>query len=226
MALARAADQLLVTPLLADKLQTAAEDIAAQLTSSALLPVCRRPRLLAWRPSLPHWVPRSFAVRPAQRARTLCGLRKAAPTPLEGGKRLLAAMLQSPRFLYRTELGTLDAESGLYVLGDYEVASELSYLLWQTAPDQALLDAAKKGELHGEQQMENAVERMLEDRRARPVLTAFVKDWLGLSAIMTVPKDTGSFPELTTEIRAALSREVDRFVDHVLFTGMARSRRS
>ena len=145
-------------------------------------------------------------------------LAKAAPTPLEGGQRLLAAMLQSPRFLYRAELGTLDTESGLYTLGDYEIASELSYLLWQTAPDQALLDAAKKGELHDQPQIESAVQRMLQDPRARPVLKAFIKDWLGLSAIATVPKDTGSFPELTPEIRAALSREVDRFVDHVLFT--------
>lgn len=215
----RAADQLLVTPLLADKLQAAAEDIARQVELERFAP-CMSAPTAACLETLAAELGTKLFRRPTSEDELApyLSLAKAAPTPLEGGQRLLAAMLQSPRFLYRTELGTLERESGLYVLGDYEVASELSYLLWQTAPDQVLLDAAEQGALHGEQQIASAVERMIKDPRARPVLRAFIKDWLGLSAIATVPKDTGSFPELNAEIRAALSREVDRFIDHVLFS--------
>ena len=215
----RTADQLLVTPLLADKLPAAAEDIATQADLKRFAPCMSAPGA-ACLETLATSLGSTLFRRPALKDELApyLNLAKAAPTPLEGGQRMLTAMLQSPRFLYRTELGTLDSKSGLYVLGDYEVASELSYLLWQTAPDQALLDAAEKGALHTDEQIRTAVERMLQDPRARPVLSAFIKDWLGLSAIATVPKDTGTFPELSAEIRGALSREVDRFVDHVLFT--------
>jgi hypothetical protein len=57
----------------------------------------------------------------------------------------------------------------------------------------------------------------LQSPRARPVVRAFVFEWLGLSAVTTVPKDTARFPELTAEVRLSLLREAERFVDHVMF---------
>jgi hypothetical protein len=215
----RAADELLVTPLLADKLQAAAEEIAAHADLARFAPCMSTPTTACLETLASALGPKLFR-RPITKAELApyVQLGNAAPTPLEGGQRILAAMLQSPRFLYRTELGTLDSESGLYLLGDYEVASELSYLLWQTTPDQVLLDAAEQGALHSAEDIEHAVQRMLQDPRSRPVLTAFIKDWLGLSAIATVPKDSGSFPELTAEVRSALALEAERFIDHVLFT--------
>jgi hypothetical protein len=61
------------------------------------------------------------------------------------------------------------------------------------------------------------VKRLLADPRARPTVRTFVKEWFGLSVISTVPKDSTTFPDLTDAVRAALEREVDRFVDHVVF---------
>jgi hypothetical protein len=60
---------------------------------------------------------------------------------------------------------------------------------------------------------------MLKSERARPVVRDFVFDWLGLTTIATVPKDTTRYPELTPEIRAAMVAEAERFVDHVMFDG-------
>ncbi|MFT3923896.1 MAG: DUF1592 domain-containing protein [Myxococcales bacterium] len=214
----RAADRLLVTPLLADKLQAAAEDIASQADLTRFAPCLSAPDAACLK-TLTEKLAAELFRRPVDDSALAPYLKlaQAAPTPAEGANRVLAAMLQSPRFLYRSELGALDDAGGLYVLDDYEVASELSYLLWQTSPDSTLREAARTGKLHTPGQITSAVDRMLTDARSRPVLRAFVKDWLGLAAIATVPKDNASFPELNQDLRTALSREVDRFVDHVLF---------
>ena len=55
----------------------------------------------------------------------------------EGMRWVLTALLQSPHFLYRSELG-VHQEEGHYTLNGYEIASELSYLLWGTMPDEEL----------------------------------------------------------------------------------------
>ena len=59
----------------------------------------------------------------------------------------LAAILQSPNFLFRIELGEDDPESGERRFSDYEMASRLSFFLWNTIPDETLMIAAEQGEL-------------------------------------------------------------------------------
>ncbi|HET8937850.1 MAG TPA: DUF1592 domain-containing protein [Polyangiales bacterium] len=215
-----AADALLMTPLLADKLQSAAEDIAntaelarlAPCASSAADDNCLREVVTRFgmrafrRPLAPTEVDTYFMLGKSAGA-------------FEGGARLVVnAMLQSPNFLYRSELGKPSASApGVFELDDYEVASELSYLLWQSMPDEALFQAAERGELRDLAQRQAQVERMLKADRARPVVRKFVFDWLGLSTIATVPKDTTRYPELTAEIRAAMEKEAERFVDNVMF---------
>jgi hypothetical protein len=142
----------------------------------------------------------------------------ATEADFEAGVRLsITAMLQSPHFIYRRELGAMAAD-GSFVLDGYEVASELSYLLWQTMPDQALIESAAKGELTTPAQIEARAMAMLEDERSRPTVRAFVLEWLGLDAITNVPKDPERFPELDAELRAAMLAEIERFIDHVMST--------
>lgn len=217
-----AADALLMTPLLADKLQSAADDIsaAADLTHFAscaggakddncLRELVTRFGERAFR--------RPLTASEIDRYTTLAK----APGAFDAGARLaISAMLQSPYFLYRFELGAPSKrDPAVYELDDYEIASELSYMLWQTMPDDALLTAAKSGQLHDPAQLAMHVDRMLKSERARPVVRGFVFDWLGLSTILTVPKDTARYPELTPEIRAAMVDEAEKFVDHVMFDG-------
>jgi hypothetical protein len=213
------ADAMLVSPLFADKLREAAEDIASRVPLSRLAAcaeggsaddaclgeIARTLGERAFRKPL----------RDEDVARYVA-LAKTAASFEAGARLMVTALLQSPHFVYRFELGSKDA-GGRYALGDYEIASELSYLLWQSMPDEALFAAARAGQLRTVEQIRAQVGRMLGDARSKPMVRAFVLEWLGLDAIATVPKDPGRFPELDAELRAALLGEVERFVDHVMF---------
>ena len=215
-----AADALLMSPLLADKLQLAAEDSANTVELARLAPCASASADdNCLRELVTGFGLRAFR-RPlgAAEVETYFMLGKGAGAFESGARMVVSAMLQSPNFLYRSELGQPSASTpGVFELDDYEVASELSYLLWQSMPDDALFQAAELGELRDLTKRQVQVDRMLKSERARPVVRKFVFDWLGLSTIMTVPKDTVTFPELTAEIRAAMVQEAERFVDTVMF---------
>src|SRR6185295_8448303 len=83
----------------------------------------------------------------------------------EGIRYVLGAMLQSPGFLYRTEIGDAGTD-GNYRLGPYEIASELSYMIWGTMPDDELMRAADSGALAGADEVERQVRRLLADPRS------------------------------------------------------------
>lgn len=83
------------------------------------------------------------------------------------------AMLQSPYFLYRRELGQPDpADASRRLLSGYEIASRLSFFLWSSIPDEELLDAADAGKLWTPDEIRAQATRMLEDPRAREGLVA------------------------------------------------------
>lgn len=93
----------------------------------------------------------------------------------------LVAVLTSPHFLYRKEVGQpIAGKRDLRALSGYEVASRLSFLLWQSGPDTTLLEAAASGALDTPAGRTAQLQRMLEDPRARRGLRAFVSDWMAL----------------------------------------------
>ena len=105
----------------------------------------------------------------------------------EGLRWVVAGMLQSPHFLYRSELGMADADGG-FVLTDWEIASELSYLIWGTMPDDVLFEAAAAGELHTPDQIGLQVDRMMADERALETTTHFIDAWLHLDRIESIAR--------------------------------------
>jgi hypothetical protein len=217
---ANEATSLVVSPLLADKLRDAAEDVAARVELSRVAP-CASATADA---TCTRELVRSFGERAFRRPLTDADVERyvtlaGSAGSFEAGARLVVtAMLQSPHFLYRRELGT--AGSGeLYALDDFEIASELSYVLWQSMPDQALFDAARAGALHTPEQIADATLRMLDAPAAHATVRAFVLEWLGLDAITTVPKDPARFPELDGALRASMLHELERFIDHAMFEG-------
>jgi hypothetical protein len=211
-------EALVMTPLMADKLAAAAQDTAAKVDLSKFASCASSQRDDACLRELLGKLGARIFRRPltAADSERYFTLAKAAGAFDSAARLVISAMLQSPHFLYRFEIGS-QAGDARFVLSDYEVASELSYLLWQSMPDAELFDAAGKQALHEKSQVAAQVERMLKSPRARPVVRGFVFEWLGLSAIPTVPKDTQRFPELTGELRAALVGEAERFIDHVMF---------
>ncbi len=130
----------------------------------------------------------------------------------------LHAILISPNFLYRSELGVAQGD-GRYRLTGWEVATALSYTLWGTTPDAALLAAAERGDLDGAAGLEREARRLLADPRARAQLGTFALQWLGGEAVLTADKRPDLFPGFDDATRAALARETRDFVSHVVFDG-------
>ncbi len=141
---------------------------------------------------------------------------------VNGVRTVVAAMLQSPNFLYRLEWGTPGAapeSDGAIALSPYEVASRLSYFLWNTMPDDELLAAADTGHLTTADEVTAEAHLMLQDPKARDALASFHTQWLGLQGLATLEKTD---PAFTTELRSAMSDEVVAFVDGVVREGDGR----
>jgi len=111
---------------------------------------------------------------------------------MKAGVRLvIEAMLQSPHFLYRVESSDkIDPEVKRKAwLSGYEVATRLSYALWDSMPSDALFEAAKAGELDTEKGVAKWAKTMLDDARAQPILLSFHEQTFTISAYGTQDKD-------------------------------------
>jgi hypothetical protein len=93
---------------------------------------------------------------------------------------VIAVFLNAPDFVYFAEHGEAEVaeRAGTYRLSAHELASRLSYQLWQTAPDDELVAAAEDGSLLDESEYEKHVDRLIGDARARATLDEFFADWM------------------------------------------------
>ncbi|MEP7119812.1 MAG: DUF1592 domain-containing protein [Byssovorax sp.] len=133
---------------------------------------------------------------------------------------VIQAALQSPRFLYRVEMGMPDPlkdQADVTELDSWEVASRLSFLIWSSIPDAELFAAAEGDALHDPADIEKQARRMLEDPRARDAVANFHAQWLGLSRIETLAKDVKVYPTYTPALRPLWEKETLSFLDHVVF---------
>ena len=101
-------------------------------------------------------------------------------------------------------------------LTDTELAVRLAKLIWNGEPDQPLRDAAAKGRLHDAQALQAQVRRMLADPRSTALVTGFFDAWLSLDQLTTMKWDSTLFPEFDDELRGALRRETELFVESQL----------
>lgn len=129
-------------------------------------------------------------------------------TAEDQGATALQALLMSPKFLFRSELGTLDSSTGFYRLDNYEVATLLAYTFWGTTPDQALLTAAASNDFNISQQ----VERLLNDPKAEATFSRFVEGWLF--------DPRYNFPMIESpQLQQDMREETIRFVTNTVFGG-------
>ena len=136
-----------------------------------------------------------------------------------GIRLMVEAILQSPHFIYRTELGDPAAPPGGPVrLTPHEVASQLSFLLTGSRPDPTLLAAASDGSLASAGERRRQARRLLALPRARLHLRRFLIDWLGLDRLSRMTKSYDVFPPpfFTLALRDEMKVEVDRFLDRAL----------
>jgi cytochrome c553 len=124
-------------------------------------------------------------------------------------KRVVLLVLQSPRFLYREITGGRDA---------YDVAARLSFGLWDSLPDAALLEAAAKGQLSSPEQVTRQAERMVTDLRAHAKLRAFFFQWLKVETHPDLAKDSGRFPGFDRALASDLRTSLDLFLEDLLWS--------
>lgn len=118
------------------------------------------------------------------------------------------AVLSSPKFLYlREPAGPLD---------DYALASRLSYFLWSTTPDEALINLANKGELHKPEVLHAQVERLLKDPKSKAFTENFTGQWLGLRDISATTPDKSLYPEYEEFLQWSSVRETHLFFNELL----------
>jgi hypothetical protein len=132
---------------------------------------------------------------------------------------VIEAILQSPRFLYRIEIGEAPTANAPYAKVDtYELASRLSYFLWATMPDAALFEAARTGKLATRADVRVQAERMLKDPRAQEVLRYFDGVLFRLEGSERLQRSATEHPAFVG-MAPLLKQESERFLDHVIWEG-------
>jgi hypothetical protein len=141
-------------------------------------------------------------------------------TYADGIELVIQEVLQSPHFLYRPEFGSEKAIEGDVVpFTSWEMATKLSYMLWNTMPDDELFEAAEADALTDKASIEAQARRMLDDPRAKDAIRNFHKQWLLLTHIDSVSKDAATFPEYDESIRPLWKEEIQRLVEYVILEG-------
>jgi hypothetical protein len=136
--------------------------------------------------------------------------------PVDKGRQfLLAALLQSPHFLYIVERGDPADDPAARQLSGAELATRLAFFLTGAPPDDELLDAGERGDLASPTALEAAARALLTDPRARTALRAYFVERLHLDGLATANRPD---PDLTPTVRAALVEETLRLVDDVVWT--------
>jgi hypothetical protein len=134
-----------------------------------------------------------------------------------GVRTAIQAMLSSLHFLFRVEETPAGAKAGeIFRINDVDLASRLSFFLWGTIPDEALIDAARRRELSRPAVFDRHVRRMLADPRAEALATRFAAQWLRLQDLDKVEPDAISFPYFDETLAAAMSDETLRFFNHLV----------
>jgi hypothetical protein len=135
-----------------------------------------------------------------------------------GVERLVAAVLASPEFLYRAIQGqqAATAKAVEVALTDYELATRLSYFLWNTGPDEELFKLAATKELGKPAVLDAQVKRMLADPRAASLATNFAMKWLGLDGIEGIKPDQQIYTSFNDQLKRDLVTEAQTFIQSVL----------
>ncbi|MEZ6063852.1 MAG: DUF1592 domain-containing protein [Planctomycetaceae bacterium] len=130
---------------------------------------------------------------------------------LAGAKIVVETMLQSPHFLFRIEHGPGE------LFEQYGIACRLSYLIWDTMPDDDLFQAAANSELSSVDQIEAVVRRMLDDSRAKNSLDEFLSQWMRFDRVLNATRDRRRFRDFNPELAAAMVEETRLLFNYLVW---------
>lgn len=223
------ADVLTVSPLHVSVFHAAAKKVAAE----ALADPVRRASVvacdLAQGDVCVSQVLKGFAERAWRRPvtdaevgrlQTVVGTARSNGDATEVGLGLaLRAVLLSPHFVFRVELDPEPTSATPHALSPYELASRLSYFLWSSMPDTALLQSAQSGALSDPSTLGAEARRLLADPRARALVDNFAGQWLHLRAIDGLQPDPKLFPDVDAALLGAMKAESERLFSDIAFQG-------
>ena len=132
---------------------------------------------------------------------------------VESIKDSLLIVLTSPQFLFMLEDSATPKPEPI---DEFELASKLSYFLWNAPPDQQTLDLAKSKNL--KQSIDQEIDRLIDSDRFSAFVDEFAKQWLQLEKLSTVETDRRRFPKLTRDTKVHLAKEPARYLEHLLRT--------
>lgn len=127
----------------------------------------------------------------------------------------LQAILVSPHFLFRIEQDR-QAASASAPIGQFELASRLSYFIWSSMPDEELFRAAQQGALRRPDVLEAHVRRMLRDPKSSAMVENFGGQWLELRKLESFKPDPERFPQFDEYLRMSMRRETELFFENIV----------
>ena len=130
----------------------------------------------------------------------------------------LSRLLVSPKFLFRVERSEPDPKNpSVHLLDDYSLATRLSFLFWDAPPDEALLDAAGRGDLRDDALLAKQVDRMIASPRFEQGVRSFFSDMFGYEQFAGLAKDQAIYPKFNSEIaKDAREQTLRTVVDHLI----------
>ncbi|GAB6184795.1 DUF1592 domain-containing protein [Thermopirellula anaerolimosa] len=212
-------DVLSLPPLLFEKFLGAAEEAAAAcsvpdgIQSGAI----SQEALAA---ILSEFMTRAFRRPPrpdetARLSRLLQRLQEEGATPEDAYRSGIVAVLSSPHFLFRLEPDPPDVPPDtVRPLNDFELATRLSYFLWNSTPDAELLELARQNKLRAD--LREQVDRMLADSKSRSFAHDFAEQWLQLRNLDQFQPDSNRFPGVDDSLKAAMRTEAVLLFETVL----------
>jgi len=138
-------------------------------------------------------------------------------TPMAALELVLQALLSSAEFVYRIEFDAQPQSTAPHPLSAFELASRLSYFLWSSAPDEALLSAAADGGLLEPVTLSAVVDRMLDDPKSERFVSNFAGQWLGARQVVSHPVDATVYP-WSPFVALAAANEITLFFSEFLRT--------
>jgi hypothetical protein len=134
-----------------------------------------------------------------------------------GIKSAMMAIFTSPKFLYRAEIPSTDAQPGAVApISELELASRLAFFLWSSPPDDELIDLAARNELRQDGNLDKQVARMLADPRSEALVENFVFQWLRLRELDNIDPDPELFPNYSRGLLDAFRDEIRLFAGDLI----------
>jgi len=131
-----------------------------------------------------------------------------------GAQAMIAVVLSSPKFIFRAEQDEKPTERDAHPVGEFALASRLSYFLWGSMPDEELFQLAYAGKLSAN--LEAQARRLLKDPRAQFLTQGFGLQWLQLRQLTTVSPDPTLYPKFSEGVRSAMMKETELFFAEVV----------